>query len=203
MRGLLLTFIAFLAVACSKGEAVTLPTRAFNVMPGSMLLEFNNASHFSQVQLIHDTVMGGRSDGMIRAVTEPAGLQFFGNLSLANNGGFASAEFTLAQPVPDRAFNGLQLNVASDGRAYQLRLKTPYIPRGVAYVAEFSSSEALSHYLFQPTAFVAQFRGRRVSNVPPLNFADISHISVMLADKNAGPYSIVLYSIQLTTLQSI
>lgn len=161
-------------------------------------LEFANSAHFEHVRLIHDTVMGGRSEGSIEKVSDPAGLRFYGNLSLANNGGFASVEFKLAESLSLQSLSSIQLNAATDGRQYQLRLKTPGIPRGVAYVAKFASSADTAQYHFQHQSFVAQYRGRQLTDAPKLNFSDISHISLMLADKDSGAFSIVLYSIALS-----
>ncbi len=195
--------IALLGASAMTTGAAPLKQPAVDVLLGSQVLQFYNSTHFRTVQLIHDTVMGGRSDGSLTMVSEPAGLRFFGNLSLANNGGFASAEFRLAQALPAKSFNSIGLKVAADGRQYQLRLKTPYIPQGVAYVVEFQTDISQQNYYFQPSEFNGQFRGRQVANLPKLSLADVTHISLMLADKNSGPYSIILYSVALSTLQSI
>jgi hypothetical protein len=168
-------------------------------MSAGKKLDFANPSHFDSVRLIHDTVMGGQSDGAIEQLSDPAGLRFYGNLSLANNGGFASAEFQLAEALPPLAFKSIQLNIVGDGRKYLLRLKTPALPRGAAYVAKFETSSDNAEYNFQPSAFVSQYRGRRLTNMPPLNFADVNQISLMLADKNSGSFSIALYSIQISS----
>ncbi|WP_333607053.1 CIA30 family protein [Arsukibacterium sp.] len=172
-------------------------------MPGTIALNFSNLKHFKNVRLIHDTVMGGRSDGLLTRLAEPAGLRFEGHLSLANNGGFASAEFALAQALPAVEFRTLELAALADGRKYQLRLKTPFIPQGVAYVAEFQSSSQLQRYQFEPFNFRGQFRGRLVTGLPALNFSDVSHISLMLADSNQGTFAIELFTIQFSALQSI
>lgn len=173
------------------------------VMPGTITLEFSNLKHFKQVRLIHDTVMGGRSNGLLTVLSDPAGLRFNGNLSLANNGGFASVEFNLAQALSTAEFKTLNLKALADGRKYQLRLKTPFIPQGVSYVAEFQSSKQLQRYQFEPVDFRGQFRGRQVSNLPVLNYSDVSHVSLMLADSNQGPFVIELFSIQFSALQTI
>jgi len=173
------------------------------LIPGTVKLEFYNPEHFTTVQLIHDTVMGGRSAGSVTAVSEPAGLRFFGNLSLANNGGFASAEFRLAKTLPSAPYRSIKLNAAADGRQYQLRLKTPFIPQGVAYVADFNTAADPQNYYFQHSDFNGRYRGRLVTNLPKLNFADVSQISLMLADKTSGTFSIVLYSVSLSPAQSL
>lgn len=200
LRYVLLTLFG---IAAMNAKSETMKQPATDALPGSVTLEFYNAEHFTTVQLVHDTVMGGRSAGSVKVVSDPVGLQFFGNLSLANNGGFASAEFKLAAALPARTYHSIKLNVAADGRQYQLRLKTPYIPQGVAYVADFSSAKDKQSYYFNPADFNGRYRGRLVTNLPVLDFADISQISVMLADKNSGAFSIVLYSINLSATQTI
>lgn len=198
-------FVSLTAANADKNIEIAAKTDAKRelIMPGTVALEFSNLKHFNQVRLIHDTVMGGRSAGLITVLKEPAGLRFDGHLSLANNGGFASAEFALAQALPAVEFRTLQLTALADGRRYQLRLKTPFIPQGVAYVAEFQSSSHLQQYQFEPVNFRGQFRGRLVTGLPALNFYDVSHISLMLADSNQGPFAIELFSIQFSALQSI
>lgn len=172
-------------------------------LPSTARLSFYDPSHFSQVRLIHDTVMGGRSNGDIKLQKTPPGLVFSGNLSLLNNGGFASIELTLTKHLSHKAFNSIYLHALADGKRYQLRLKTPFIPNGVAYVASIETTTSTQRYYVPISAFTGQFRGRRVANLPPLNFADVSHISVMLADKQAGDFTITLYDIDFTELNAI
>ena len=58
------------------------------------LVAFGNENS-SQWRVINDGVMGGLSDGR-RRVSEEGYLEFYGNLSLRNNGGFASVRSTPA-----------------------------------------------------------------------------------------------------------
>ncbi|MDX1537856.1 CIA30 family protein [Arsukibacterium sp.] len=201
---ILLTYVLFILSGLStmnaKSESLT---KSANELPGTVMLEFYNPEDFSSVQLIHDTVMGGRSTGGIKPVSEPAGLRFFGNLSLANNGGFASAEFKLAAALPSPIYRSIKLHIAADGRQYQLRLKTPFLAQGVAYVAEFNSAIDMQNYYFKPADFSGRYRGRLVANLPALSLADVSHISVMLADGQSGTFSIILYSLSLSSAQTI
>ncbi|MBM4058506.1 MAG: hypothetical protein FJ275_09770, partial [Planctomycetes bacterium] len=53
------------------------------------LLDFPGPEAARQWQAVNDGVMGGVSDGRFR-ITDEGTLQFFGTLSLENNGGFAS-----------------------------------------------------------------------------------------------------------------
>lgn len=162
-------------------------------------LDFINNDHFSRLFLVHDTVMGGRSQGSVTKTADGNAVLFYGELSLENNGGFASVEFRLQQKLPAKTFTQVSLNAAADNRTYQLRLKTPYIPQGVAYVTEFNTTSELRDYHFDSAAFEGRYRGRKITNLPALNFYDIIQISVMLADKKTGPFQIELHHISFST----
>ena len=87
---------------------------------------------------INDGVMGGRSDGRFK-INEDKKMEFYGTLSLENNGGFASVrtlprEFGLAEAT------GLIIRVLGDGRSYQLRLRTDASFDGVAWRFGFDTT---------------------------------------------------------------
>ena len=65
------------------------------------LHQFDSTSQASQWQIVNDGVMGGRSTSGA-TITQAGTLQFSGNISLANNGGFASV-----RSRPTGAFLGL------------------------------------------------------------------------------------------------
>ena len=73
-------------------------------------------------RVINDGVMGGRSRSDIRPTDERTGI-FTGDLSLENNGGFASVRADVG-PRDLSAHAGLEIRVRGDGRTYQLRLRT-------------------------------------------------------------------------------
>lgn len=199
----LITITTLLVFSTADTLARTMDNAMVAQLPSTARLYFYDPSHFSQVRLIHDTVMGGRSNGDIKLQETPPGLVFRGNLSLLNNGGFASIELALTKRLSHKKFNSIYLHALADGKRYQLRLKTPFIPNGVAYVASIETTTSTQRYYVPISAFTGQFRGRRVANLPALNFADVSHISVMLADKQEGDFAITLYDIDFTELNSI
>lgn len=53
------------------------------------LFEFSSPDAVQRWQAVNDGVMGGVSDGRFK-ITEDGAMEFFGTLSLENNGGFAS-----------------------------------------------------------------------------------------------------------------
>lgn len=140
-------------------------------------------------RVINDGVMGGMSRGDIQRTNRGTGI-FAGDLSLENNGGFASVRAFLGARDLSRA-TGLEVRVRGDGRQYQLRLRTDDAFDGIAYSARFDTPDgewttisiAFDH-------FVPTFRGRLLRDVPPLDTSRIRQLAFMLADENPGPFSL-------------
>ena len=66
-----------------------LSTTLFADTNRKVLLEFESPASIKNWRAVNDGVMGGRSIGRYR-LTDENTLEFFGYLSLENNGGFAS-----------------------------------------------------------------------------------------------------------------
>lgn len=137
--------------------------------------------------VVNDGVMGGRSSSALRAVKGGVGV-FEGNLSLENNGGFASVRTEL----PPGALSGVSqivLRVRGDGNRYQLRLRPGRQSDGVAYGAGFDTEPGEWVTVELPTgAFEPTFRGYRPRGVGPLDPSQIGQLGIMLTDKQDGPF---------------
>ena len=138
---------------------------------------------------VNDGVMGGVSQSNIRRTGEGTGV-FAGVLSLENNGGFASVRAVVGRrDLSDDA--GLEIRVRGDGRTYQLRLRTDDRFDGIAYRAYFETSDGEWTTARIPFAeFVPTFRGRTLTDVPPLDTSRIHQVAFMLADKKPGSFSL-------------
>ena len=136
--------------------------------------------------VVNDTVMGGRSSSVVE---QNDGLQFSGNLSLENNGGFASIRTQSTLPVLVGT-DGVQLVATSDdGNVYQLVIwMRGYGPR-LYYKQDFRPSEDVQELLYSD--FVAVSYGRRIQ-APALTeqLQNVSSIGIMLSDKQEGPFSL-------------
>jgi NADH dehydrogenase [ubiquinone] 1 alpha subcomplex assembly factor 1 len=156
-------------------------------------VDFSSAEELDYWYRVNDSVMGGLSQSNLRVVDNIA--YFEGELSLKNNGGFASVR--RVGPVTLKSgTTPIIIQVSGDGRSYQLRLRTNKGSDGVAYVATFSSSaDSWQTLTFNEQDFVAQFRGRIVSRAPALSFSDVRQIGFMLADKQAGSFQLAIKNI--------
>jgi len=154
-----------------------------------MLIDFTDADaeEVPRWLAINDDVMGGISQSRIK-LSPTATAIFSGQLSLENNGGFAS--------IRKRADNynldgctGVILKVKGDGRTYQFRVKTDGLYDGIAYRALFATDAHHWQTITLPfDSFCASFRGRPVPEAPVLRPEQIRQIGFLLADKQQGSF---------------
>lgn len=140
---------------------------------------------------INDGVMGGVSSGAMTAGAD--GLVFEGELSLENNGGFASVRRRLDADLT--AATGLQLTVRGDGRTYQVRFRQDERFDGIAWRAEFSASDQWQTVTLDFADFEPVFRGRRVIDAGPVSPPEIRQVGFMVADKTPGPFRLEIGAI--------
>jgi NADH dehydrogenase [ubiquinone] 1 alpha subcomplex assembly factor 1 len=138
-------------------------------------------------QAVNDGVMGGISDGRFRITPEKT-LEFFGTLSLENNGGFASVR-TKPCELDVKAGDTLVVRVKGDGRDYVLNIYTKSRRMAFSYRAPLPTQKddwteiAVPLADFIPTAF-----GRRIQGMGPVEPDQINGLGFMLSDKKAGPF---------------
>lgn len=151
------------------------------------LFDFSRESSAAEWFSINDVVMGGVSTGRMETTVKGTAL-FAGQVSLENNGGFASVrsapgEFDL------RGMSGIALRVRGDGRRYKLSIKTDAGFDGVLYQAPFETRDDQWQTIVVPfNRFVARFRGRGVPDAPPLDLANVVSLGLLISDKQDGAF---------------
>ena len=88
-----------------------------------VLLDFDTAAEAELFSPIDDAVMGGVSSSRL-VVEEPGIAVFSGNVSLENNGGFASVR-SLPRDWGTAAAREFVLRVRGDGKRYRFNVRTP------------------------------------------------------------------------------
>jgi len=141
---------------------------------------------------VNDGVMGGLSRG--RMVPVDDALRFEGELSLENNGGFASVRRTVGMDLSGAAAVRLQLR--GDGRRYQFRIRQDGGLDGIAWRAEFDTSGDWQTVVLPLAEFVPVFRGRLVAGAGPVEPARVAQVGFMLADRNPGAFALDVRSIE-------
>jgi len=155
------------------------------------IINFDGSPQEPRWIAVNDGVMGGLSQG--GPVVADGQMQFSGELSLANNGGFSSVRSVGRNfDLSDAA--AVLLRVRGDGRRYQLRLATDARYRGtsVSYGAAFDTTAGewtvvrLPLDSLQPTV-----RGLALPG-PPLDPTQVREIGVLIGDKREGPFALTV-----------
>lgn len=152
-----------------------------------LLFNFADARAAKEWRPVNDGVMGGRSDGRFH-ITDAHTMEFFGTISLENNGGFASVR-SVPRTLDLAANDTIVLRVRGDGREYSLNLYLPDRRMAASYRAKLSTAkERWTEIAVPMKEFVETSFGRVVPNAGPVDAAKVNAIGFMLSDKQSGPF---------------
>ena len=154
-------------------------------------MDFTNPKTMGDCWIVNDGVMGGVSQSALRQ--DAQGMFFEGQVSLENNGGFASMRSMVQF---HKGTQLLELVAKGDGKQYKLVLRTALAPR-VNYAANFIAEPIWQTHQFNLNQFKPTFRGQAI-NAPTLSFADVVEFGILISNNQAGPFAI-----QLKTIQSV
>lgn len=161
-----------------------------SVNAGAPLLDFSRSEVVRELRIVNDAVMGGISTSKLSQTD--AGVRFAGDLSLENNGGFASFRGQVRIPVEPTM---LLATVRGDGQRYKLTLKLDDSSKSAQYQAAFVAPREWQTLRFSPADFAAVFRGRSVA-APVLRFVDVQYLGVMISDRQLGAFWLELIDIK-------
>ena len=174
--------IAALAWICL---ALTMDARAAS---DKTLFDFSAATNAVAWQIVNDDVMGGVSASTF-SVTNGVAV-FRGEVSLQNNGGFASVRLSPAR----QNFTGLDALVVrarGDGRRYKFTVRTETGFDTPIYQCPFTTKRgAWEEHRLPFKDFMPTFRGRVLTNAPPLDPAGIASVGFLISDKQEGPFKL-------------
>lgn len=162
-----------------------------------LLFDFRIATNSPAWQVVNEDVMGGVSRSQFQALTN-GGAVFSGVVSLEKNGGFASVR---SSPVRQNlsGTDAFVLRVRGDGQRYKFTVRTESSFNAPNYQAEFTTKlgEWEEHRLAFKD-FVPTFRGRVLTDVPPLSAARIASLGILISDKQAGLFRLEINWIKAT-----
>jgi len=154
-----------------------------------VLFEFASPAASKDWQPVNDGVMGGISEGRFK-INGDKTMEFFGTLSLENNGGFASVR-SRPRKLGLEAGDTILARIKGDGREYTFNLYVPRQLTAFSYRASFkTTSGEWTEVRIPLDKFVATSFGRIVPNAKPLNPSEITSVGFLLSDKKAGPFKL-------------
>jgi len=154
-----------------------------------VLFEFAEADAAKEWQTVNDGVMGGVSEGKFK-ITDRKTMEFYGALSLENNGGFASVR-TKAKKLGLEKGDTLLVRVRGDGREYTLNLyvNKPLVAFSYRATVPTKKGEWIEVKVpldeFEATSF-----GRIVQDAGAVKPEEVNALGILIGDKKAGPFKL-------------
>ncbi len=153
-----------------------------------VLFDFAKADAAIEWQTVNDGVMGGVSDGNFKVAEKT--LEFFGTLSLDNNGGFTSVR-TKAKKLGLEQGDTLVARVRGDGREYSLNLYLDRARMAFSYRAVVQTNKDRWLEVRVPLdQFEATSFGRVVKDAGAVKPSEVNAVGFMLSDKKPGPFKL-------------
>jgi NADH dehydrogenase [ubiquinone] 1 alpha subcomplex assembly factor 1 len=160
------------------------------------LFDFTGADTAKDWQAVNDGVMGGVSEGKFQ-IADKKTLEFFGTLSLENNGGFASVR-TKAKKLGLEKGDTIVAKVRGDGREYTLNLylNKPLMAFSYRATVQTKKDEWIEVKVpldkFEATSF-----GRPVKDAGTVKPYEVNALGFMVSDKKAGPFKMEIELIKV------
>ena len=152
-----------------------------------LISNFDKPGEANVWRVINDGVMGGISSSTWN-IAETGAAVFAGNVSLENNGGFASVRSPVGTYDLSK-HKGIVLRVKGDGKGYKLNLKTDAEFDSILYQAEFGTEKEKWQLIKLPfSKFVPTYHGFVPPDAPKLDTKEIRRFGFLIADKQQGPF---------------
>lgn len=190
----------FSLIACSGAVQAEEPVSSSPPASDAVVVDLGVADEATAWTTMNDPVMGGRSTSEV--AFDDSGLRFSGNISLDNNGGFASTRGPLDPDIGRKAAGARSFGVHAegDGKTYLLKVRDSAQPW--SYVQRFTTEAGAVRTYDLP---VVRFEpvGMRLEPAPDapqtLDPSTIDQVAVYILDKQQGPFRIIIDGITATT----
>jgi monofunctional biosynthetic peptidoglycan transglycosylase len=150
------------------------------------LFDFQTTTNTAAWQVVNDDVMGGVSTSSFRLTNGVA--VFRGEVSLENNGGFASVR-SLPASQGLSGCDAFVIRVRGDGHRYKFTVRTDRSFDSAIYQSVFPTKKGeWEEHRLPMKGFVPTFRGRVLSTEPPLDPRRVTSVGFLIADKQDGPF---------------
>ena len=157
------------------------------------IFDFNENSSLTNWNIVDDVVMGGRSDGNFRINNDGHG-EFFGKVSIENNGGFSSIRYNFKK-IDSHNYSKFVLRLKGDGKNYQFRVKDNTYNR-YSYISEFKTTGEWQTIEIPHNKMYASFRGYRL-DIPNFKGDQMQEIAFLISNKKQEEFRLLIDSISI------
>lgn len=158
-----------------------------------IIFDFNSNSDTASWRIVDDVVMGGQSNGNFKINQEGYG-EFYGNVSLENNGGFSSLRYRFSS-MEVKDFKEVVLRVKGDGKKYQFRIKDSS-SNYYSFISHFETNGAWQTIKIVLSDMYPAFRGRTLE-MDSFSSEKIEEIAFLIGNKTAEKFNLELDKIYL------
>ncbi|MGE2737431.1 CIA30 family protein [Mycolicibacterium vaccae] len=202
LAGIAVACSALLVVSCGGGEqsanAQETPSTPVGASEGAdvVLVNLDDPGEVATWRTVNDPVMGGASTSKVTFGN--GGLVFSGNISLENNGGFASARSPQDPGLGRLAAGATSLRVRGQGDGKNYVLEAGIEGQPWSYIQRFTTDAGVERTYDLP---IAGFQpvGMRFDPAPDapqaLDPSLINQVSVFILDKQQGPFELTINGI--------
>ncbi len=176
------------------------PATSDQTSQGRELFDFDGRQALSKWQIVNDGVMGGRSSSRVDQGVDGT-MKFSGVLSLANNGGFASTR-SRGSNLGLKGGDIIVLKVRGDGRKYTFNAYVPRRRMAFSYRVEFKTKKDEWIEVRIPLDQLVATSFGRVVRGASLNPAEVNSVGILLGDKKAGAFEILIKAIEVESATS-
>lgn len=161
----------------------------------SILLNASMMKTEDRWRIVNDDVMGGISSS--KAIIKDDKIIFGGNVSLENNGGFAS----LRSPVKNYNFenySGIEIKLIGKGKLYSISMKETSYFSGYFYTCSFETNKNDWTVLQIPfDRFKLYYFGKDMNSSKKVPLNKIKEVSLLIGDKQEGTFEAEIDYIKL------
>ncbi len=151
------------------------------------LINTSNNIGLENWRIVNDDVMGGISTSELY-LNNDKNLIFNGNLSLENNGGFASSRMGFEKGIL-KEVKSFKIKVKGDGKTYKFRLRENY--RSTNYSSDFKTlKNKWIEIEIKTNQLKPMFMGYYSNRSPKLNTEKISSLGFQISDKQKGNFNL-------------
>lgn len=158
-----------------------------------VLFSFTEEKNTKDWKIVDDGVMGGLSQGQF-FLNKHNNAVFEGKISLKNNGGFSSVQYTCGKLDVEK-FSTFVLRVKGDGNPFQFRVKNSLNERH-SYIYEFATTGEWQIIKIKMSAMKPQFRGNALS-LPNYAGKSLEQITFLFGNKKAEHFKLEIDEIAM------
>ena len=163
------------------------------IVSQNVVFDFSNESSLKGWIIVNDDVMGGVSKSNLIINKDGNGV-FFGNISTAYNGGFASIRYNCKRQYINE-YKNLVLRIKGDKKEYQFRIKSS-VEDYYSYVYTFKTTGEWEFITIPLDRMYPSYRGRRL-NMKNFNRNYLEQISLLIGNKRNENFNLLIDSIIL------